>query len=355
MVWDRLGDYHRARVRALAAQAGAANVFSADLGAADGLYLWSNSEGEAGHSQLSSKPVEQPDFLGRLQAFRKLLNTHNINVVGIAGYGRPEYLAFMLLARLTGRKTVLFAESWYGGPSLLNKVKGFLLKRLCKGFLVSGKRAESHFINNLGIKARQIRIGYSVVDNEHFAAPGPAKGRNTLLCIARFAPEKNLLNLITAFRQSSIADSHSLQLVGGGPLSESLHQAAAGCPNIILSKWLSYAELPKVYNAASWFILPSIFEPWGLVVNEAMAAGLPVILSESCGCMPDLAGPYNGPYNGFSFNDAEGVPALTEALNRIAQISEAERQAMGQASAERIKQYSPQVWAGNFKELGGDC
>ncbi|MES2389379.1 MAG: glycosyltransferase family 4 protein [Bacteroidota bacterium] len=370
LVWDRIGDYHRSRWKALAEKAGSENVFGADLGAADSLYKWENTSALPGHFQLSKLPVEKRDFWSRVNAFRRILSNEKITAVGIAGYGRPEYLAFLLIAFLTGRKVVMFAESWYGGPSLLNKLKGLYLKMCVNGYLVSGIRAETHFINNLDIPAKRIQIGYSVVDNSHFAskfkgstshnaaASGNEKASQSpkpiLLCIARFSPEKNLEALIVDFLKSKIADTYILKLVGGGPLQSRLAELAAGNKNVLLSPWETYSKLPQIYAGATWFILPSTFEPWGLVVNEAMAAGLPLILSTECGCAPDLLGPDNG----IEFclpagkeQKEEKMPLLPDAINSIANYSAQQIEAMGNASKMRIASFSPQTWADSFIRL----
>lgn len=351
LVWDRIGDYHRSRWKALAKIAGLTNVFGADLGGADGLYKWENTSDLPGYALLSEKPVEVPDFDARFKAFKNLVNSQNISVLGIAGYGRKEYLAFLAWAWLKNKKVVLFAESWYGGKSVLNTLKGQMLKRCCKGFLVSGALARDHFINNLGIDASKIRIGYSVVDNAHFAsAKNTTKtGKPILLCVARFSPEKNLENLIKAFLASELKDRFVLKLVGGGPLKTELEKLANANPNIIISPWLGYPELPALYASATWFILPSVFEPWGLVVNEAMAAGLPIILSNQCGCHPDLLGPDNGFL--FETQRGEGPESLIKVLNLVAGTPEGATEIMGQSSAFKIRQFSPETWANSFIEL----
>jgi 1,2-diacylglycerol 3-alpha-glucosyltransferase len=351
LIWDRIGDYHRSRWRALAQITDQHAVFGADLGAADGLYKWENTSNLPGYYLLSEKPVEQPDFWGRIGRFLKLVRQQKINVVCIAGYGRKEYVAFIVLSVVLGKKVILFAESWYGGKSVLNSLKGAFLKAFCKGFIVSGQFAKTHFVNNLGIPANKIQIGYSVVDNAHFAsASGTSKPQKPIiLCVARFSPEKNLINLVQAFLQSGIRDSHTLKLVGGGPLKHELEALAAGHSNIEISSWLGYNQLPGLYASATWFILPSTFEPWGLVVNEAMAAGLPLILSEQCGCHPDLLDNSNGLLF-YTQPSAEGQ-SLLATLNRLASITEEEMLAMGEASREKIKQFSPETWAQSIIQL----
>ncbi|SFB86443.1 Glycosyl transferases group 1 [Flexibacter flexilis DSM 6793] len=351
LIWDRIGDYHRARWRDLGKLVGEQNVFAADLGAADNLYLWQNTDTSNPQYRLfSQKPVHEPDLWGRVQQFRQLLTEQQIDVVCIPGYGRKEYIVMLFLAKMMGKKVVMFAESWYGNNGLINGLKGMLLRFTCDSFIVSGVRAAQHFRDKLGIRTQPIQIGYSVVDNAHFSqnldqktAPQPP----VLLCVARFSPEKNLHTLIQAFKNSEISQRYMLKLVGGGPLQATLEQLATGCPNIVFSKWLSYSELPQLYGSATAFVLPSSFEPWGLVVNEAMSAGLPLVLSEECGCRPDLLDESNG----FAFN-AHDLQGLVLALNKLNALTESQLQAMGRVSQQKIAAFSPTTWAKSIIELG---
>lgn len=347
LVWDRIGDYHAARFWSLKNRLPQAKVFVADLGAADTLYKWKNPVVEdQGYTLLSSKPVDRFDFFGRLFRFWRFVRENNIGTVGIAGYGRAEYIAFILLSAIWGKRVVLFAESWYGSPGLKSRLKGWFLRWTCNGFLVSGARAKSHFEKVLNQDPARIEIGYSVVDNAHFKEDEGIDRAKILLCVARFSPEKNLIRLISAFKKSKLFTNWTLQLVGGGPLKGELETAASGSPQIKLSEWLPYQALPLLYAHARFFILPSSFEPWGLVVNEAMASGLPIALSKQCGCAPDLADERNS----FIF-DAENEPDLIACLDKIANLSDSEWRQMSQRSMQKIQQFTPDNWALAFVRL----
>jgi glycosyltransferase involved in cell wall biosynthesis len=91
------------------------------------------------------------------------------------------------------------------------------------------------------------------------------------------------------------------------------------------------AELPRLYAMADVFVLPSEDEPWGLVINEAMSSGLPIVASERVGAAADLIQPGS---NGFRFPPGD-IPALAQALRLALQDGAKER--MGQASLEIIR------------------
>ena len=117
----------------------------------------------------------------------------------------------------------------------------------------------------------------------------------TILCVARFSPEKNLLMLLQAFANTGLAvKGWKLRIVGGGPQKAELETLATQIAGVELQDWVQHQELPQLYAEASIFVLPSTFEPWGLVVNEAISAGLYCICSEAIGSAPDLITPENG-------------------------------------------------------------
>jgi glycosyltransferase involved in cell wall biosynthesis len=343
IVWDRIGDYHAARFTALENEYGKGLVFIADIGGADALYKWQNPlKARAEYHSLSEKPVEESDAGNRIRNFKKMVRENNISVVGIAGYGRTEYRQMMHWCRLKGIRIILFAESWY--PGRMDFLKGLYLNLLCQGFLVSGIRARDHFKQRLGIPGSKIRLPYSVVDNAHFGSVKPDFSNRKLLCLARFSPEKNLAKLILAFEKSGIAGhGWTLELVGGGPQKQEL--LSNKTEGVHFRDWVSYAELPALYASASAFVLPSSFEPWGLVVNEAMAAGLPVLVSEECGCTPDLV-----PDKDFRFG-AQQDDEMARVLRKLADLHPDELRRIGEENRKRIAEFSPEEWAESFLKL----
>jgi 1,2-diacylglycerol 3-alpha-glucosyltransferase len=344
IIWDRIGDYHLSRVKALEKVTGV-TIYTADLAGTDALYKW-DSITNSSHTVLSSKSAEQSDIAHRFQRFRNILKEHKIDFVAMP-YGRIEYHLFLAYAKLAGISTLIFSESWYSRGKMKDFFKSILLKILGDMFFVSGKCAYEHFTEKYGVNPSKIVSGYSVVDNAHFEISSDAIISNSskeLLCVARYSEEKNLLTLIKAFEKSSLSENYILRLVGDGPLRKSLQiyiDQYALDKKIILNGWLNYKELPKLYAHATAFILPSTFEPWGLVVNEAMIAGLPIILSNTCGCLPDLLVENE---NGFSF-DPKNESDLVQKLNQLNSLTNTQIQDLGNRSKEMIQDFSPESWA----------
>jgi glycosyltransferase involved in cell wall biosynthesis len=110
---------------------------------------------------------------------------------------------------------------------------------------------------------------------------------------------------------------------------------------VILPGFRQYHELPALYGLAGAFVHASTTEQWGLVVNEAMAAGLPVIVSHCCGCTPDLV--QNG-VNGFTFDPCD-VEELAGLMQRVAGMTDRQRDAMGAAGRRIIADWGPERFA----------
>jgi glycosyltransferase involved in cell wall biosynthesis len=118
-------------------------------------------------------------------------------------------------------------------------------------------------------------------------------------------------------------------LLGDGPLRETLNAQLSTLnlhSHVHLPGFKQYDELPVYYALANAFVHPSTSEQWGLVVNEAIASGLPVIVSERCGCVPDLVRD-----NGVNF-DPMDEHELASRLFKMAALSDDERRRLGDAS-----------------------
>ncbi|MEQ8546710.1 MAG: glycosyltransferase family 4 protein [Cyclobacteriaceae bacterium] len=348
LVWNRMGDYHRARWNTLQSKWTSGKVHASDLGAGDSLYQWENTGGDD-YVCLSDQSLDQPDLWIRFRNFKKYLRDKQISTVCIPGYGRKEYVLFLIWCKWKNIKVILFAESWYGKNPIVNRLKSVFLKWVCQRYFVSGINAEKHFHEQLKIPKEQIRKGYSVVDNDHFGSDQPIKSQKILLCVARFSEEKNHQLLFDAFLQSKLSEHWILNCVGAGPLLEPFQELQKQhLDKIKIEPWASYDQLPAIYQKASAFILPSTFEPWGLVVNEAMAAGLPIIATNVCGCVPDLI---KG--NGWVFNPTD-KDQLVRIFNQMHKMSHKELEEKGMKSKEIICQFDPGLWADHIIKLNRD-
>ncbi len=284
------------------------------------------------------------------------LSTLDPEAVLVPGYYTLPALAAAAWARLHGRRSILMTESTnydhvrVGWKEALKRV----VIRLCFNWAVAGGKDHVTYLRELGFPADRIAGCYDVVDNAMFNE-GTAALRNSatpaqfglpdspyFVYVGRHAPEKNVRQLLEswiAYRNGG--GSWPLVLVGNGPEHQELRLAAENCPyasDVFFPGLKSSRELLPFYAFAGCFVLPSTREPWGLVVNEAMASSLPVIVSDRCGCAADLV---KDGSNGLLFDPSQ-LGQLAQALTRIASLQHGDLEQMALMSATRIRAYSPQ-------------
>ena len=176
---------------------------------------------------------------------------------------------------------------------------------------------------------------------------------NYFLASARFIEKKNLPTLIRAYAEyrdrsqgTGVTDPGynagapwDLVLLGDGPLRETLNSQLSTLNlhrHVHLPGFKPYHELPVYYGLANAFVHASSTEQWGLVVNEAIASGLPVIVSSRCGCVPELVND-----NGFTF-DPFNERELAERLLKMAFLLDDERKSLSDASYRISANFAPE-------------
>jgi len=294
---------------------------------------------------------------GQLRLARKLwrhLSQLDPDVVLVPGYYTLPAIAAALWARLHHRRSVLMTESTAEDHARVPWKEWFkaVLIRTLFDAAVTGGLAHRRYLEQLGFPPDRIAGFYDVVDNTYLAdrtdelrTQSPqvhGLPETYFLYVGRLSEEKNIHSLVQAwlaYRESG--GTWSLVLVGDGSEAPTLRHLVASSPfaaDVHFAGHKGSRDLPIFYAFAGCFVLPSSREPWGLVVNEAMAAGLPVIVSERCGCAEDLVDP---PRNGLIF-DPSIDGQLLGCLHQISSASPVTRASMRACSRERISRYSPQ-------------
>jgi glycosyltransferase involved in cell wall biosynthesis len=175
-----------------------------------------------------------------------------------------------------------------------------------------------------------------------------------LLFVGRLVPEKGIDDLMHAYEalDGSLKSELSLVIVGDGPLRRDLKSRAAQLArgSVKIAGFVQRDELAAYYAFAEMFVFPTYTDTWGLVVNEAMACGLPVIASSAAGCVADLV--LDG-WNGRVVNRGR-VPELAAAISQLAKDPEL-RTMMGCRSREIISRYSPECCAAGMALAALNC
>jgi glycosyltransferase involved in cell wall biosynthesis len=212
-------------------------------------------------------------------------------------------------------------------------------------YAVPGGTRQAEYFRYYGVPEEKILISHMTVDTVKLrATPAPSRcefrktrgipeDQIVMLFVGRLVKQKAMDTLLAAFE---VAASHEanvgLAIVGDGQDRNLVEGAIKRFPGRI---WFPGREDQK--GVVSWmrssdvFVMPSRREPWGLVVNEAMACGLPVIVSDACGCVDDLVEPGR---NGYVV-PVDDVEKLAQAMTILAR-DEAKRKAMGEVARQTI-------------------
>ena len=298
-----------------------------------------------------------------IETYRRL-NLYDPEVVIIVGYSYLACWAALIWAKRKKRKAVVIIESHYlDRPRSIIKenIKKLFVSR-CDAALVDGTRHRDYTVS-LGMKPENIFIkrGTGPVDISLYQREISRFKNNRIeicnklnipyknfLYVGRFSLEKNIMLLLKAYKRlkkDEGGEHWGLILVGNGPQRKDMEDFISKnkIKDILFPGFKQKEELPLFYAISDVLILPSVSEPWGLVVSEAMASGLPVLVSNRCGCYPDIV---RDGINGFSF-DPFNEDELFGFMEDIIQ-GKYDLETMGKASFEIIKDYTPEKAAGIY-------
>jgi glycosyltransferase involved in cell wall biosynthesis len=210
-----------------------------------------------------------------------------------------------------------------GWRSLLWAARTRILLRCFSGWLAVGQRAHA-YLRHFGAPATRIWASPHAVDNDFFAAARDQRAASrerfglcaeefVVLFAGKLEPKKRPLDVVRALAQ--LRSGAALLVAGSGPLESGLREAAARLGvRVLWAGFVNQSEMPRAYAAADCLALPSDSgDSWGLVVNEALATGLPCVVSDHVGCAPDLV---TSGVTGEVF-PVGNVTALAAALERV--------------------------------------
>ena len=366
VVFHYIGPYHHARLNAAADRL---SVTGIEWSAQD-YHAWGAAATPARYQRVSLFPEatdHYPDKPELRRAFSSALEQANPDVVAVNGWNNFGSLIAANCCLRHRIPMVVMSESsrqderrTLGKEAIKRRIAG-----LYSAALVGGQRHVEYLVE-LGMPRERIFSGYDVVDNDYFGrraaeirnSKSEIRKKNGLpenyfLASARFIEKKNLPCLIRAYAEyrpgTEIRSEKfevgnnkvpwDLVVLGDGPLKADLCHLISDLrlnDHVHLPGFKPYDELPVYYALANAFVHASTSEQWGLVVNEAIASGLPVIVSNRCGCAPELM---NG--NGSTF-DPTNEHELTARLLEMASLSDEKRQHLGDNSYRIAANFAPE-------------
>ena len=228
------------------------------------------------------------------------LNEEQPDIVYLGGYFHIAYWTALVWCQIHRKKTILEMDSNrfdHDRITYKEKIKQLFVKR-CNLGMTYGELSKSYFID-LGMPSKRIIIKPNVSSISLFnkslehSKPDCMIHKQYFIYVGRFSEEKNLLLLLESFKKAINPiknEKWGLLLVGSGPQEIELKKYIEknNIDNVIFSGFVDKYDLKNYYNHSTVFVLPSTREPWGLVANEAMMCGLPVVISSQCGCSLDL-------------------------------------------------------------------
>ncbi|HEY4271189.1 MAG TPA: glycosyltransferase [Candidatus Udaeobacter sp.] len=378
VVFHHIGPYHHARLNATADRLTVTGI----EWSAKAYDAWGAADSPARYHKVSLFPEATDKHPGKAdleRAFSSALDQGNCDVVAVNGWNNFGSLIAANCCLRRGIPMIVMSESarqdeprtWW---------KEMIKRRLVSLYsaaLVGGQRHVEYLVE-LGMPRERIFTGYDVVDNAYFARRAReirnsnseirkeyGLPENYFLASARFVEKKNLPKLIQAYAKyrrlcrASVSDAKSdselgqtpgteassesapwdLVLLGDGPLWENLNTQLSTLnlhSHVHLPGFKPYDQLPIYSALAKAFVHASTTEQWGLVVNEAIASGLPVIVSNRCGCVPELV---QG--NGFTF-DPTDEHELAARLLEMALLSYHDRERFGETSRAIAARFEPE-------------
>jgi len=249
-----------------------------------------------------------------------LVRKGGFDAVLVYGYAYLSYWVAILAAKSAGVPVILATDAvrlatpyggWWWKRWVKRPVIQFIYRRVADTIAV-GSTATIHYLRSLGVPDRQMVVTHNTVDNDFFLMASNRADRKAtrekwgipdtafvVLYCAKLLPWKRPLDLIAAVAQlrdldPKLFENTYLVLAGEGQLRAELERGirtrGIDCRVRFLG-FVNQSKLPEVYAASDLMVLPSQNETWGLVVNEAMACGLPVVVSDRVGARLDLVVP----------------------------------------------------------------
>jgi len=327
LVWAQFAAYHIDRCEAVARRfEGRATVLAVEVATTSSDYAWEPSGVIAGTRKVTLFPGQSFDRISSLRRFLAMwraLRGCDWVCIGLS-YAELSTILLVAMLRITGKRVVVFSESKFDDRP--RTATGEWAKRLILAFYnaaIVGATRHIAYFRMLGFKRRAVLPGYDGVGLDRVRSQGGGQiapggrpfERRDFVFVGRFVDKKNLPHLIESFARYALEAgpaARRLVLVGSGPEDPRLRERVSAlglAERVEFPGFLPADAVSRILADALALVLPSVEEQWGLVVNEALAFGLPVIVSQQVGSRDALV--------------RDGVNGHVVASDSVAQLADA--------------------------------
>lgn len=346
ILWGTYGPYHFDRCQATSREfADEMAVVGLEMASHHGDYSWAPLEGSLPDvnkvTLFPGKTYEETSRSGRFVAALRACKRLHVRALLLCHVTEPEYLLLALVMRVRGCQVYAMTDSKFDDKrrNLFKEVLKSVAYAPYNGVFVGGIRSEE-YMRFLGVRAGRIQQGYDTVSvgrlreqaGELADGQPPTYQQRHFTVVARFVAKKNIHTAIEAYRlyrTDSGPEARALVICGDGPLEENLRKLAEGIEGIEFRGFLQAAGIAQTLARSLALVLPSIEEQWGLVVNEALSLGVPVLVSHNVGARDTLV---RTAVNGHTF-EPDNVIGLSRLMAQVGS-DEAEWRRLSQGASE---------------------
>ena len=369
--WSSFGGYHIARLNSAFHEMKQYNivVVGLEISTHKKLLGWKPDYQPTVFPRYVVFPEQTFEEISRFKMWSGVMSTlYKINpsVVAINGYSYYDAWSALMWCKINQRPAILMGDSKIDDAKR-TIWKEWIKKQITRQYsagLCAGKYSKDYLLH-LQMKPEKIVKGIDVVDNDYFwimaekvrgnpgyyrSFPGLELTEPFFLASARLIKDKNIDGLLKAYSKYryqflSLKMGRTpwrLVILGDGPERNALLQVvkSESIQGVSFAGFRQYQELPVYLALAGVFVHPTFKDTWGLVVNEAMAVGLPVLVSDRAGCAPDLV---REGHNGYLFSPDDSNQLANYMLLMSSQ--QVDLKSMGEASRTIISEWGPKRFA----------
>jgi glycosyltransferase involved in cell wall biosynthesis len=345
VLWTRMSGYLNACLKELAHREGVEIMISYALPSPEAPFDSSRFEWVQTRFPWTGRP-DVKQLTAALQKFEP-------DVLVFTGWHQPAYRAIARQWKGKCLRVMTIDNCWLGTMKQRSAARFIapMIRALADYVWLPGER-QAVFARRFGFSEQAILRGVYACDKQPFDRvyhERIAEGRSlpkAFIFVGRFVEQKGIDTLIRAYKayRENVEVPWPLICCGAGPFQNQLESV----DGIKLLGFRQPDKLPSDFSNCGCLVLPSKFEPWAVVVHEAVSAGLIVLASQQVGAAVHLVQPG---FNGFIF-DSESPAQLAELFGRVSAFSNERLERMSRASVALAEQFSLSLWADTLMDKG---